>query len=99
MVYLTSAVFWAFFLLTGIALFVLRHIDRDVPRPFRVPLYPLLPLLFCGWCAGMMFGAIWDKPHESLAGLLILCAGLPFYFFRQKLRRRRPSEELQPVPK
>ncbi len=92
MLYLTTAVFWGFFLMTGIALFILRHIDRDLPRPFRVPLYPLLPLLFCAWCAGMMFGAIWDRPNESLAGLLILCAGLPFYFFPQKLRRRQASE-------
>jgi amino acid transporter len=99
MVYLTAAVFWGFFLLTGIALFALRRLDGDKPRPFRVPLYPLLPLLFCVWCAGMMFGAILDRPSESLAGLLILCAGLPFYFFPQQMRRRQPSEVLQPVPK
>jgi basic amino acid/polyamine antiporter, APA family len=94
MVYLTAAVFWGFFLLTGIALFVLRRLDRDVPRPFRVPAYPYLPLLFCGWCACMMFGAIWKRPGESLAGLLILCAGLPFYFFPQRLRRRRKNSSV-----
>jgi amino acid transporter len=99
MLYLTSAVFWGFFLLTGIALFVLRHLDGEIARPFRVPLYPWLPLVFCVWCAGMMFGALLDRPRESLAGLLILCAGLPFYFFPQKPRRRQPSEPLLPVPK
>ena len=47
----TAAVFWAFFLLTGIAFFVLREMDRDLARPFRVPFYPLVPLAFCGACA------------------------------------------------
>jgi len=46
----TAAVFWIFFLMTGVALFVLRRKDPDLPRPFRVPLYPVLPLIFCACC-------------------------------------------------
>ena len=42
----TAPVFWLFFLLVGVSLFVLRRRDPDLPRPFRVPLYPVLPLLF-----------------------------------------------------
>jgi basic amino acid/polyamine antiporter, APA family len=98
MLYLTAAVFWGFFLLTGIALFMLRHLDPDVTRPFRVPAYPWLPLLFCAWCGYMMVEAIHYRPRESLAGLLILLAGTPFYFFKQKPRRQQPSPVLQPVP-
>lgn len=97
MLYLTTAVFWGFFLLTGIALFVLRRRDVDLPRPFRVPLYPVLPLLFCIWCGGMMLGAIVEKPSESLAGILILCAGLPFYFIPRTLKRRPVPEPVGPM--
>jgi amino acid transporter len=96
MLYLTAAVFWGFFLLTGIALFRLRRLDRDIPRPFRVPSYPLLPLLFCTWCGGMMLGALLERPNESLAGLLILCAGLPFYFIPRTMRPRRAPEPVGP---
>jgi APA family basic amino acid/polyamine antiporter len=91
----SAAVFWAFFFLTGIALFVLRSKDGDTPRPFRVPLYPVLPLVFCGWCAYMIYGAIQYKPLESLIGLLILVSGLPFYFIPKKIR---PAAMPAPLP-
>src|SRR5262249_1131801 len=51
LVYYTAAVFWGFFLLTGIALFMLRHKDPHVVRPFRVPGYPVTPIIFSLWCA------------------------------------------------
>jgi len=47
LVVFTAPWFWLFFFLAGIALFVLRHKDRDIDRPFRVTLFPLTPLLFC----------------------------------------------------
>jgi hypothetical protein len=54
MVEYTAPVFWLFFLLAGLSLFVLRVREPDTPRPFRVPLYPVLPLVFCGACAYML---------------------------------------------
>lgn len=97
MISVTAAVFWGFFLLTGLALFILRRIDADVPRPFRVPLYPILPVVFCGCCAYMVYGSVNYKPWESLIGLLILVAGLPFYFIPKK-RRPLPAPAPQPEP-
>ncbi len=46
MVDFTAPVFWFFFLLTGIALFVLRFRQPHVARPFKVPAYPVLPMTF-----------------------------------------------------
>ena len=43
----TAPIFWVFFLLTGISLFVLRERDPHIERPFKVPFYPELPLIFC----------------------------------------------------
>jgi APA family basic amino acid/polyamine antiporter len=54
MVEYTAPVFWFFFLLAGLSLFVLRWREPDTPRPFRVPLYPVLPLVFCAACAYML---------------------------------------------
>jgi amino acid transporter len=93
----TAAVFWFFFLLTGVAFFVLRRMDHDVPRPFRVPLYPIIPLAFCGACAAMTIGVIVAEPQVSLTGLCILLAGLPFYFWPRRKRRQPAALELEPV--
>jgi basic amino acid/polyamine antiporter, APA family len=58
MVDFTAPVFWFFFLLTGIALFVLRLRAPQVARPFKVPLYPLLPLAFVGTCGFLLFKSL-----------------------------------------
>jgi amino acid transporter len=81
----TAAVFWLFFLLTGLALFVLRWHDPHVERPFPVPLYPLTPLLFCLCCAAMIYGCVYTAPVETLIGLGIVAAGIPMYFVSRRL--------------
>lgn len=58
MVEYTAPVFWLFFLLSGISLFVLRVREPDVERPFRVPLFPVLPLIFCGACGYMLWSSL-----------------------------------------
>jgi len=58
MVEFTAPVFWFFFLLTGIALFVLRFRAPHVARPFKVPLYPILPLVFVLTCAYLLWSSI-----------------------------------------
>ena len=69
MVNFTAPVFWLFFLLAGIALFVLRVREPQVERPFRVPLYPLLPLAFCGMCGYMLWSSLSYVHSNQLGGL------------------------------
>jgi basic amino acid/polyamine antiporter, APA family len=72
-----TPVFWLFFLLTGISLFVLRSRDRGIERPFKVPFYPLTPLLFCGVCAYMLWSSLNYAGWYSWVGLAVLVAGVP----------------------
>lgn len=58
MVEFTAPVFWFFFMLSGIALLVLRQREPQIARPFRVPLYPLLPLIFVATCAYLLYSSI-----------------------------------------
>ncbi len=69
MVEFTAPVFWLFFLLSGLALFVLRRREPLAARPFKVPLYPLLPLVFCASCAYMLWSSLSYVYSQSLGGL------------------------------
>jgi len=90
----TAPVFWIFFLMTGLSLFALRERDRDTPRVFAVPLYPIVPLIFCCTCFYMLYSAIDYANALSLLGFVPLALGLPLYFIAG---RRKVVEK--PVPK
>ena len=77
MVDYTAPVFWLFFLLTGIALFVLRWREPERERPFRVPLYPLLPLAFCASSAWLLYSSLAYTRLGALVGVGVLAAGVP----------------------
>jgi amino acid transporter len=77
MVDYTAPVFWLFFLLTGLALFVLRWREPQRARPFRVPLYPLLPLAFCASSAWLLYSSLAYTRLGALVGVAVLAAGVP----------------------
>lgn len=68
MVEYTAPVFWLFFLLVGISLFRMRSIDPQRERPFRVPLYPVVPLLFCASSAYMLWSSLSFVYSQQLGG-------------------------------
>ena len=72
----TSPVFWLFFGMTALAVIVLRFRDAHVPRPFKVPLYPVLPLVFCAMCGYMLYSACDYAGKLVLIGIIPLAAGL-----------------------
>lgn len=76
----TTPIFWLFFLFTSLSLFVLRERDRDIPRPFTVPLYPLAPLLFTGTCVYMLHSGMNYAGQLGLIGSGLLVIGLLLYF-------------------
>ena len=77
MVEYTAPVFWFFLLLTTLSLFVLRSLEPEVSRSFRVPLYPLTPLLFCATCVYMLQASLTYTGIGALVGVAILLSGVP----------------------
>jgi amino acid transporter len=72
----TAPVFWLFFLLVGISLFVLRKKEPAIERPFRVPLYPVLPLIFCLSSAYLLYSSLMYTGVGALVGIGVLLVGL-----------------------
>jgi amino acid transporter len=89
MVEYTAPVFWLFFLLVGISLFVLRKKEGAVVRPFRVPLYPLTPLVFCGVCLYMLYASLAYTGKGAGVGVIVLLAGIPFFLAGRPYRAGR----------
>lgn len=54
----TAPLFFAFFTMVGLSVFIFRNFEPETPRPFRVPWFPLPPLLFCLMTVFMLYSSI-----------------------------------------
>ena len=70
-----------FMLLTVLGLIVLRWREPNLPRPFRVPAYPLVPLVYIAILVWYLGNLLVNRLASSLVGIGIVAAGLPFYWY------------------
>ena len=88
MVAYTAPVFWLVLLLTGLSLFILRRRDPGAARPFRVPLYPLTPALFCAAAAFMFYSSLAHAGLGALLGLAVMALGVPVFWLARPVAHR-----------
>ena len=69
---------------TALGVILLRRRQPDVPRPYRVIGYPLVPAFFCACCALLVGMTLINQPREALTGLALIATGLPFYWYWAK---------------
>ncbi|HKD10285.1 MAG TPA: amino acid permease [Bryobacteraceae bacterium] len=81
---------WLLYALATASVFVLRRKRPDLPREYRTIGYPVVPLLFLAGAALLEITTLINQPRESLAGILLILLGLPFYFFWRR-RNNRPA--------
>jgi amino acid transporter len=86
----TNPAFWTFFLLSGVSLFLLRWRDRHLPRVYKVPFYPVFPLIFCGTCVYMLYSATDYAGKTALVPAVLVLSGLLICGLSP--RRRSPEE-------
>jgi APA family basic amino acid/polyamine antiporter len=70
--------------LTVGAVLILRKRRPQLPRPFHVPLYPLLPMFYILVSVMIMIVLCLEKPVEAFLAFLTLCGGIPLYFLMGK---------------
>jgi len=72
-----APVYWLFLALAGLALVRLRQRQPDAVRPYRVPFYPLTPLLFAAGSGFVLIASIrYVGPTGCLLSFGMLSAGL-----------------------
>ncbi len=79
---------WAFYVLTFIGVFKLRKDQPNLERPYKVPLYPFIPMIAI---AGGLFVVLnqllfagMTNTLVSLGGVVVTLIGLPLYSIAQK---------------
>jgi len=69
-----------FYILTIAGLFILRHTQPDLPRPYRTWGYPLVPAAYLGMALTIATVLLLYKTQTTWPGLLIVLTGVPVYF-------------------
>ena len=70
---------WIFYALSVVAMFRLRRIAPDLPRPYRTWGYPIVPGLFVAGALALTVNIWIDRPVRSTIGLGLILSGLLFY--------------------
>ena len=78
---------WIFYALAVLSVIALRRKEPGLPRPFRVPGYPIVPLLFAATAGAIVVNTLISSFRESIIGLAFIALGIPIYWIQRKLRR------------
>lgn len=79
-------VIWIFYTLVFVAVFILRKKEPNLVRPYKVPLYPVIPLIaIIGGCF-IVLNTLLTQPVNTALGIFLTAIGLPIYFYKQKTK-------------
>jgi APA family basic amino acid/polyamine antiporter len=84
---LTDMMVFAQFIFYGMVVagvFILRKKMPDAPRSYKVLGFPVVPILFLLFCAGLLLNTLIERPREAGMGLFLIALGTPFYFLFKK---------------
>jgi len=79
-------VMWVFNCLIFVAVFKLRKREPGLVRPYRVPGYPVIPLIALVGGGFILVTTIVTEPGLAITGLALTLLGLPVYFWHQAHR-------------
>ena len=83
---------WLFYMVAASTVFVLRRKEPDTPRPYRAWGYPLVPAIFIGAAAALLYYTFTQNLRNSAWGVSVIAAGVPIYGYFSK---RKASRELR----
>ena len=80
-------VLWIFFTLGVIGVLILRKRGMSDKANYRVPLYPVTPIIGIAGSAFILGSTMIDSPGRSLLGIAVTLLGIPVYFILKKRNR------------
>jgi APA family basic amino acid/polyamine antiporter len=83
---------WIFYGLAVLSVIVLRKKAPNMARPFRVPGYPIVPIVFGIVAFAFVLNTLIETPRESGYGLAFIALGIPIYLVQRSVRRRSSAK-------
>jgi APA family basic amino acid/polyamine antiporter len=80
---------WIFYALAVASVIAVRRKEPNLPRPYRVPGYPIVPLLFVATAGAIVVNTLIATPKESTIGLAFIALGIPVYYAQRAFKARR----------
>ena len=81
-------VMWTFNTMLAIAVIILRKREPELRRPFKVPWYPIIPIISILGGIFIVVSTIINQFILSIIGIGLTLLGLPIYFYMQKKIRK-----------
>lgn len=72
-------VLWIFFVMGVAGIFILRSKHNNLERPYKVPLYPIIPIIGIVGGVFILISTLITSPSNSFYGIGITLLGLPVY--------------------
>ena len=70
---------WILYAMATASVIVLRRTRPNMQRPYKTIGYPVVPVLFVLVAIALIISTLFNSPRESVLGLGIIAAGVPFY--------------------
>ena len=88
---------WSFYVLTFIGVMKLRKTHPDLHRPYKVPLYPIIPIIAIVSGLFVVFNQLFLAGPKntiiSIGGVIVTLIGLPVYSYMNKKNAASESTE------
>ena len=81
---LTIFIIWVFYVLTFIGVMKLRKDQPNLERPYKVPLYPIIPLIAIAGGLFVIVNQLMNNTLIAAGGLIVTAIGLPVYSIMKK---------------
>lgn len=75
---------WVFFTMAVFGVFILRKRMKDIVRPYKVPLYPIVPVIGVVGGAYIVINTLLTQTTNALIGIVIALIGVPVYYIKKK---------------
>jgi len=82
-------VLWIFFVLAIAGVFILRSKYKYIERPYKVPLYPLTPIIGIIGGVYILISTLLTDTKNALCGIIVMLIGIPVYIYISKKEKQK----------